>query len=343
MKNSRKKIIVTVLIILIIIVTVLAILLMGKNTLDDETVETVEVMYTQDQVDELTSQAYLEGSGESREELLSEIAASLENGVSILETLRPYYPDDIILAGKGTYYFVPIKDTIPRNSYQQENLEILESGEYRYLENGVVTSHKGIDVSSHQGNINWKKAAADGVEFAFIRALYRGYGASGKLVEDERFDANMSGAIAAGIPVGIYVYTQAITQEEILEEAQLAIAKAAKYTDSCRIVVDVEKVAESEGRMNALEVSERTELVALFCQTVEEAGYTPMVYCNMEMAALMLDMEKLKDYDIWFAGYTDTMYYPYDYCVWQYSEKGTVDGIEGAVDLDLSFTEILSK
>jgi GH25 family lysozyme M1 (1,4-beta-N-acetylmuramidase) len=76
---------------------------------------------------------------------------------------------------------------------------------------------------------------------------------------------------------------------------------------------------------------------------VEEAGYTPMVYCNMEMAVLMLDMEQLKDYDIWFAAYTDTLYYPYAYCMWQYSEKGTVDGIEGNVDLNLSFTEILSK
>jgi GH25 family lysozyme M1 (1,4-beta-N-acetylmuramidase) len=325
---------------LLITVTVLVILLAEKNTLDDEA---VEAMYTQDQVDELISQAYLEASGEGREELLTEVRASLGNGASVLETLRPYYPDDILLAGNGTYQFVPIKDTIPQNSYQQENLEILESGEYRYLENGAVTSYKGIDVSSHQGRIDWEKVAADGVEFAFIRALYRGYGASGKLMEDERFDSNMSGAIDAGIPVGIYVYTQAITQEEILEEAQLAITKAAKYTDNCRIVVDVEKVMDSEGRMNGLTVSERTELVALFCETVEEAGYTPMVYCNMEMAVLMLDMEKLKDYDIWFAAYTDTLYYPYDYCLWQYSEKGTVDGIEGDVDLDLSFTEILSK
>jgi GH25 family lysozyme M1 (1,4-beta-N-acetylmuramidase) len=340
MKKRKKKTVATALVILLITVTVLVILLAEKNTLDDEA---VEAMYTQDQVDELISQAYLEASGEGREELLTEVRDSLGNGASVLETLRPYYPDDILLAGNGTYQFVPIKDTIPQNSYQQENLEILESGEYRYLENGAVTSYKGIDVSSHQGRIDWEKVAADGVEFAFIRALYRGYGASGKLMEDERFDSNMSGAIDAGIPVGIYVYTQAITQEEILEEAQLAITKAAKYTDNCRIVVDVEKVMDSEGRMNGLTVSERTELVALFCETVEEAGYTPMVYCNMEMAVLMLDMEKLKDYDIWFAAYTDTLYYPYDYCLWQYSEKGTVDGIEGDVDLDLSFTEILSK
>jgi GH25 family lysozyme M1 (1,4-beta-N-acetylmuramidase) len=308
--------------------------------LDDET---VEVMYTQDQVDELISQAYLEAAEEGQEEVLAEIKESLRDGDSVMETLRPYYPDDILLAGDGTYHFVPIKDTIPHNSYQQENLEILESGEYRYLENSEVISHKGIDVSSHQGRIDWEKVAADGVEFAIIRAVYRGYGSAGKLMEDERFDTNMSGAIGAGIPVGIYVYTQAITQEEILEEAQLAIAKAGKYTDSCRIVVDVEKVLDSTGRMNGLSVSERTELVALFCQTVEEAGYTPMVYCNMEMAVLMLDMEQLKDYDIWFAAYTDTLYYPYAYCMWQYSEKGTVDGIEGNVDLNLSFTEILSK
>jgi GH25 family lysozyme M1 (1,4-beta-N-acetylmuramidase) len=339
MKNHSKKT-ATAFIILGILVVALVISLAEKSRLDDEVVQS---MYTRDAVDEMIDEAYREAAQTGRQELLSEIEASLNSGSTVIETLRPYYPDDILLSANGTYHFVPITDAIPHNSYEQENLEILESGEYRYLEDGQVVSHKGIDVSSYQGDIDWEKVAADGVDFAFIRAVYRGYGSAGRLVEDEKFDANMAGAMDAGISAGLYVYTQAISNEEVLEEANLAIAKAAKYTDHCTIVVDVEKVADAGGRMNALEVSERTRLVALFCQLIEEAGYTPMIYCNLEMAVLMLDMEQLTGYDIWFAAYTDTLYYPYAYSVWQYTEKGIVDGIDGEVDLDLSFTQILSE
>jgi GH25 family lysozyme M1 (1,4-beta-N-acetylmuramidase) len=339
MKNHSKKT-ATAFLILGILVVALAILLAEKSRLDDEVVQS---MYTRDAVDEMIDETYREASETGRQELLSEIETSLDGGNSVLETLRPYYPDDILLLGDGTYHFVPIKDTIPHNSYQQENLEILESGEYRYLEDGQVVSYKGIDVSAYQGRIDWEKVAADGVDFAIIRAVYRGYGSAGKLMEDERFDANIAGAMDVGISVGLYVYTQAISDEEVIEEANLAIAKAAKYTEKCTIVVDVEKVMDADGRMNALEVSERTRLVALFCQMIEEAGYTPMIYCNLEMAVLLLDMEQLTGYDIWFAAYRDTLYYPYAYSMWQYTEKGSVDGIDGAVDLNLSFTQILSE
>jgi GH25 family lysozyme M1 (1,4-beta-N-acetylmuramidase) len=343
MKNHSKKT-ATAFLILGILVVALVILLAEKSRLDDEVVQS---MYTRDAVDEMIDEAYQETYQDAlqtgRQELLSELEASLDSGSSVLETLRPYYPDDILLLGDGTYHFVPIKDTIPHNSYQQENLEILESGEYRYLEDGQVVSYKGIDVSAYQGRIDWEKVAADGVDFAIIRAVYRGYGSAGKLMEDERYDTNMAGAIDAGISVGLYVYTQAISDEEVIEEANLAIAKAAKYTERCTIVVDVEKVLDANGRMNALEVSERTRLVALFCRMIEEAGYTPMIYCNLEMAVLLLDMEQLTQYDIWFAAYTDTLYYPYAYSVWQYTEKGSVDGIDGEVDLNLSFTQILSE
>ena len=105
-------------------------------------------------------------------------------------------------------------------------------------------------------------------------------------------------------------------------------------------MVDVEKTADAAGRMNALTPEERTRLVKLFCETVEEAGYKPMIYFNLEMAVLMLDLEELEEYDKWFAAYSDTLYYPYDYEIWQYSEKGEVAGISGPVDLDISFGKL---
>ena len=138
-----------------------------------------------------------------------------------------------------------------------------------------VVSHKGIDVSKHQGNIDWTKVAADGVEFAFIRVGLRGYGTEGKLVEDEYFEQNIKGALQAGIKVGVYFYSQAITDAELLEEANLVLEKVKPYNIELPIVFDVEKVSGGKGRANELSVEERTRLTALFCQTVQDAGYKP--------------------------------------------------------------------
>lgn len=333
-KNKKRRVLAAVLALCAVVAVVVIVLAVEKYEISEEA---AEPLYGEEELTALVDEAREEAAALSREEILNEIRASFTDGASVLETLRPYYPDEIVLASGGAYHFVPILDTLAQNDYVQENLNILESGEYQYLSNGEVVSRKGIDVSSHQGVIDWQRVAADGVEFAFIRAAYRGYG-TGKLVEDEQFDANMSGALAAGLQVGVYVYTQAISEEEILEEAQLAIEKVSAYTDSCTIVVDVEKGTDSSARMNALTPEERTALVKLFCETVEAAGYTPMIYFNLEMSILMLDIEELEDYDKWFAAYTDTLYFPYAYTVWQYSESGTVDGISGDVDLNIGFS-----
>lgn len=275
----------------------------------------------------------------ARAEVLEDIQARLETGdESMVEVLRPFYPNDIVVVSSGKFYFVPINQNLKMNSYSEDNLNILESGEYQYLENGEVISHKGIDVSSHQGEIDWQAVAADGVEFAMIRAAYRGYGSEGKLVEDKNFEDNIEGALAAGIHVGVYLYSQAITEEEVKEEAELVLQKLAPYGVKCPIVFDVEKTASDSGRMNQITLEERTNLALLFCQTVENAGYKPIIYHNMEMGALMVDLETLEGYDKWFAYYNGDMYYPYDYQIWQYSDKGTVNGIKTEVDLNISFS-----
>ncbi len=337
--------VIVVILLLVSFAILLAILAFIKLSDKQETVK--EVTYTYEEVQQmLETENYNATVAEEaarvqgREEALEELKISLMAGDSIMQAVRPLYPDELVLASNGAYAFVPIDWTLSMNEMEQAGLRVLENGEYQYERDGAVVSRKGIDVSSHQGKIKWDEVAADGVEFAFIRALYRGYGSTGKLVEDEYFDANMQGALSNGIEAGIYVFSQAITEEEILEEANLAIQKASKYTDSCTIAVDVEKITADSGRMNALTPEERTRLVKLFCETVKEAGYTPMIYFNLEMAVLMLDLKELEDYDKWFAAYSDTLYYPYDYEIWQYSEKGEVAGISGPVDLDISIGKL---
>ncbi|MCM1568393.1 MAG: glycoside hydrolase family 25 protein [Roseburia sp.] len=295
-----------------------------------------EELYSEEEVNLMIAQAREEAGVAAREALVTELQISLENGSTVVEALRGCFTDRLVLASSGKYYFLPIRTDLSHNSYIEENLRLLENGELEYVEKEEVVSHKGIDVSKFQGRIDWDKVAADGVEFAIIRVGYRGYGENGTLAEDETFEANIKGALAAGIRTGVYFYSQALNEEELMEEAQLVLEKIAPYEITGPVVYDVEKTA-GDGRMNSLSVEERTRLTKLFCETMKEAGYRPMIYHNMEMALLMLDLTQLKEYDKWFAYYNPELYYPYEYTMWQYTDKGTVNGIEGEVDLNISF------
>ena len=307
----------------------------GSQT-EESTAEVVKT-YTQEEVDALIAEAKQQAEDEEENKILSGIRDGLTSGTTMVETLRPYYPNELVVVSNGTFNFVPIRDDLQKNDYVMDNLNILEDGEVQYLQDGQVVSHKGIDVSKHQGNIDWAKVAADGVEFAFVRAGLRGYGTEGKLVEYDTFEQNVTGALQAGLKVGVYFYSQAITEEEVLEEANLVLEKVKPYNIQLPIVFDVEKVSGGKGRANALSVEERTHLAALFCQTIQDAGYKPMIYHNMEMGTLMLDLGQLEQYDKWFAYYNDDLYYPYAYKIWQYSEHGAVDGINEEVDLNIWF------
>ena len=299
-------------------------------------------VYSQEELDARVAEAVAEAQGEGRmEEILDTIMVSFSEGRPVLETLRAIYSDHIVFgAGGGKYHFVPINYDLAQNQLLTENLNILESGEIQYMLDGQVISHRGIDVSKFQKAIDWSKVAGDGVEFAFIRVGNRAYGSGGQLMEDGYFDANMKGALEAGIKVGVYIYSQAITEEEVLEEANFVLEKIAPYNVECPVVFDVEKVRDDSARMNHITLEERTRLTKIFCQTIKEAGYKPMIYHNTEMAALMLDLTELEEFDKWFAAYTDTLYYPYEYKVWQYSATGRVAGIEGDVDLNICFAPL---
>lgn len=301
-------------------------------------------MYTQEEVDFLLAEAReqeeAKASGaaeEMKQTILDSIQSNLEDGKGLMKTLRPLYPDKILLASGGTYHFLPIRDNLKKHGYLEEQLTRMENGELQYTQDGQLISHKGIDVSKHQGKIDWNQVAQDGVEYAFIRVAYRGYGETGKLYEDETFKENIEGAIAAGIKVGVYIYSQAITEEELREEAMFVLEKIAPYKIECPVVYDVERVASEKGRMNHISVEERTKFAALFCDMIQDAGYRAMIYHNMEMATLMLNLEELEAYDKWFAYYNDELYYPYHFSVWQYTEKGRVAGVKGEVDLNISF------
>jgi len=299
---------------------------------DTISVSASKMFYSRKDVEELIAAA----KEEEAQRILLGIQQNLESGMAATAALRPFYDDKIVLASSGRVRFFPIRDTLKKNHYSQDKLVKAENGELQYVQDGKVISHKGIDVSYHQGTIDWKQVASDGVEFAFIRVGIRGYG-TGKLVLDEQFDNNVKGALANGIKVGVYFYSQSVNREEVLEEAKLTLEQILPYRITGPVVYDAEKVNDS--RTSNLSQALRTDMAIAFCEAVKEAGYRPMVYVNLDTAFTMYEIERLEEYDKWVAHYGSEMYYPYDYKIWQYSDQGSVAGIAADVDLNISFEE----
>lgn len=314
----------------------------GENGDEGDSAAVSGKVYSQEELDAIIADAVLAAQDVEAERVLDGIRTALSQGKTTVETLRPFYPDELVVVSDGRFHFVPINRELKLNQLDVANLNILENGEYQYMTDGQVTSHKGIDVSSHQGKIDWNLVAQDGVEFAIIRVGFRGYGSEGRLVVDEQFADNIQGAIAAGIKVGVYFFSQAVNETELLEEANLVLSQIEPYHLDCPVVYDVEKTTGDgrNGRMNQISVEERTNLTKLFCQTVAGAGYTPMIYHNTEMGALMIDIAALEEYDKWYASYSSKMFYPYEYKIWQYSDKGKIQGINTNVDLNICFAPI---
>ena len=197
------------------------------------------------------------------------------------------------------------------------------------------SGNRGIDVSKYQGNIDWGAVAASGINFAIIRVGYRG-SSSGALIQDPNFKKNISGATKAGIKVGLYFFTQAVNEAEAVEEASMAMSLASGYKVTYPIFIDTERA--SDGRANGLSKSARTAVVKAFCQTIRNGGYKAGVYASKSWYANQLNASALNGYCIWVAQYNSSCTYSGKYDMWQYSSKGSVSGIKGNVDMNISYT-----
>jgi len=197
------------------------------------------------------------------------------------------------------------------------------------------TLRRGIDVSAWQDTINWTKVKAAGVEFVFIRGAYRG-ASTGKLNTDGRFYDYIRGAKAAGIKVGVYVFSQAISVKEAEEEADYLMNLVSGYSIDLPLVFDLEHY--SGGRFTNAKLSRRavTDMCLAFCRRVESKGYESLVYSNPSM--LNNEMYASELGRLWLANYiTKTTYSGHKYEYWQCSDKGSISGISGGVDLDFWF------
>lgn len=207
--------------------------------------------------------------------------------------------------------------------------------------------YHGVDVSYHQGNIDWSKVKAAGVDFAIIRMGYRGYSA-GTLYTDTKFTKYMQEAIDAGLKVGVYFFTEAITTDEAIAEAQYVANAISSYNITMPVAIDWESnAAASDGGRKitaGLTKAQNTTICSVFCDIIRSYGYTPMVYANVSDFTNRLDGAALGEkYEIWLARYNTKTGYNNTYTFWQYSagsatNKGTVNGISGNVDLNFWYT-----
>lgn len=294
--------------------------------------------YSEEEVQGIAEQAAEEASKQKEEEILGTVKEMMENGEGTYFLLRELYPEELVVAADSRYYFFPILDSLKHHSYQKDQFLMNDDDILEYVVDGEVVSQKGIDVSRYQEEIDWEKVAGDGVEYAFIRLGIRG-ATEGKLAIDVAYEKNMEGALENDIDVGVYFFTQALNEQEAVEEAEFVLENLEDYEISYPIVLDVEEVTTKNPRTKELTKEDRTEACIAFCERVKEAGYTPMIYGNLKTFLLMLDMEKLEEYEKWFAYYRTPLYFPYEFSVWQYTSTGKVDGISTDVDLNVSMKD----
>lgn len=195
----------------------------------------------------------------------------------------------------------------------------------------------GIDVSKWNKEIDWDKVKEAGVQYAIIRVGYRG-SATGALVEDPYFEKNIRGAIASDIPVGVYFFTQATNEVEAVEEASMVIQLCSDFKLDYPVFIDTES-AGGNGRADKLDAETRTLVCEAFCTTMKNAGYDAGVYASRNWLNENLISDRLEKHIVWLAEYRETPLYQGYYQMWQYSSNGTVDGIEGRVDMNISYLE----
>lgn len=233
--------------------------------------------------------------------------------------------------------FMPVFADVPACSLDMNSL-VTRNGYAFYKENEEITSIAGIDVSEHQGDIDWNAVKNAGIEFAIIRVGYRTYG-GGEITLDTTFEQNLRNADAAGIKTGVYFFSQAIDPEEAIKEADAVIDAIRPYNITYPVIFDWELIIGDSARTDTMTVDNLADACISFCERVKSAGYTPMIYQNKNTTMFKLDLPKLKDYDFWLAEYGDKPTYYYDYQMWQYSSTGKVPGISGEVDMNISFKD----
>ena len=251
---------------------------------------------------------------------------------TVQEVTNVYFPERKIVQGN-----------ILQNSYNRDGFRIDEGFMAYFNEEGEKISHLGVDVSYHQQSIDFEQLKTTPVEFMMVRCGYRGY-TEGGLIQDEKFEEYAQACNDNDIPLGVYFFTQAVTEEEALAEADYVINLISKYKISYPVALDTEYVQDKEARTNKAELSreELSRICIAFCERIKEAGYYPIIYASENWMRRSLDLTMLTDYDFWAPQYLEENDFLYDFTIWQYTEHGSIAGISEDVDLNISMVDYAS-
>ena len=229
----------------------------------------------------------------------------------------------------------PTMPALEENPYKAEDFFYLGD----YMACFSASTVLGVDVSEYQQEIDWAQVKSAGMDFAMVRLGYRGYG-SGELHTDGRCIENLQQAAEAGLRVGAYFFSQAVTEQEAREEAEYVLRILDGRSLEYPVVYDWEYI-NSEARTAQVSAETVTACARAFCETIAQAGYRPMIYFNPDHARHRMHLEQLTDFDFWLAQYNDTLTFPYAVDMWQYTYQGTVPGITTPVDVNLAFVDAL--
>lgn len=283
------------------------------------------------------------GTGLAILSLVISVAALVVAGTALFLVLRggwereqpPAPPEEEPVTFRfGDMVLTPLEG-MPLNPYDREAFGLDGKGRVTYAADGR-RAKAGIDVSTHQKDIDWQAVAADGVDFAMLRLGHRGY-SQGGLFMDKTFEQNLRGALDAGLEVGVYFFSQAVTPQEAEEEADYVLHALDGQALTFPVAFDWEPISGDQARTDGLDGEMMTRCAAAFCKRIEDAGYRPAVYFNQTQGYLHYDLRDLADYDLWLAEYDTVPDFYYHFDLWQYSHTGRVNGIQGDVDLDLAF------
>lgn len=241
----------------------------------------------------------------------------------------------------GSKEWVAINPYRKKHTYDFTNL-VSKNNLLQYYADGKQISYLGVDLSKYQKKVDFAAIQAEGVDFCMLRVGSRGY-STGTIQADEMFESHLAGANAVGMPVGLYFYSQAVTEAEAVEEANYVISKIGTNKITYPIAFDMEFVENDTARIETLTRDEKTNIALAFLKRIEEAGYTGMLYGNKEWLLKRIDIAKLEQYDIWLAQEEDIPDYPYLFSMWQYSRQGEIFGIDGYVDLNISFIDYSAR
>ena len=234
------------------------------------------------------------------------------------------------------FHYMDIDENVSPMQYDLGSF-IKEDGLMTY-DDDEYTYRLGVDVSKYQKKVKWSKVEKAGFEFAMIRLGYRGY-TEGDIFLDEYYEENIVNANRSGLDVGVYFFSQALTEDEAIEEANFVLEHVKGYQLGMPIVYDPEIVYHDNSRSKGISKEQFTKNTLAFCNVIKEAGYDTMVYANMRWEDEQLDLSQLEGIDIWYADYVGLPQTPYHFEMWQYTENGSVDGIEGGTDINIQMVK----